>query len=640
MPFSPFAVGAWHRRGRGIAGFGWLMLGLFVHATAQTSGPAVVVLPDVPYVHQYFDTADDFGGGESCCNVAAAIMAIQYYERLPAHPITCSRGGVHASDYGFYLSNSYTYEGHAFDVPASAVWGASLAGYRGAFGYFLQDAAGDGARRATRLAEYIALHGIVSAVDTDVAGERGFTKICAEIDAGHPVVVLAGLAPAGHYLTCTGYLTGQHTLVFNDPAGDHRTGYPNGNGAGVRYDWPGWNHGNDSLVAVPRVLYARAERPSPARPIFTAQPQSQTGGVGASVRLTATVEPNPASSYEWRCNGRILAGANEATLLIPALTAGQVGLYTIAAGNAATTITSEPAIVGLAITDKVSGYGQELAANVRHPNGNTYDQVQLSGAAVAVTAEGADDPSQMQVTRVSFVDLDDDIVQVEFSGPGTLSLVLDAMQPAAPPLKYHQPGVSYVKGHAGIVITDADERTNLCVFAVGRATAFDPTGAYNLLVAADAATNNPANNGSPLFYGHEATVYDGIADLAFVAILSRNGRFGSVRTGNAVYFAARGVTGLFAPTVTFEGQVLVGDMAASDSARPCLIVGSAPDVRVTGGGMFQPNGLPVAVSGVGQVRFVRGSDAHGRALPAQANRAVFLQDGRDVTAELVVNPAP
>src|SRR5690606_25009708 len=145
------------------------------------------------------------------------------------------------------------------------------------------------------------------------------------------------------------------------------------------------------------------------------------------------------------------------------------------------------------------------------------DQVLLTGPAEAITA----DYLSGQITRTSFIDLDDDIVQVELSGPGTLSLVLDQAAVAASPINYNQE-INYVKGHAGIVIADADERTNVSVFTVGRATAFDPTGGYDLTKPIS-ATNDPARNASPLFRGHDDTSYDGIADIAFIAIASTNG---------------------------------------------------------------------------------------------------------------------
>src|SRR4051812_47319999 len=57
-------------------------------------------------------------------------------------------------------------------------------------------------------------------------------------------------------------------------------------------------------------------------------------------------------------------------------------------------------------------------SNIQHPNGNIYDQVLMKTASITVTA----DPGQ--VTRVSFLDPQGDIVQAEFSGAGSLSISL------------------------------------------------------------------------------------------------------------------------------------------------------------------------------------------------------------------------
>src|SRR5690606_26290596 len=112
------------------------------------------------------------------------------------------------------------------------------------------------------------------------------------------------------------------------------------------------------------------------------------------------------------------------------------------------------------------------------------------------------------------IDASDDIVQLEFSGAGSLSLVLDGAGSPAAPVKYNQ-AVNYVKGHAGVVLVGADETTNLSIYSVGRITAVN----QDLFPA--------------------GTTFDGVADIAFVAIASSNGKFGGLRTANASYFATR-----------------------------------------------------------------------------------------------------
>jgi len=385
-------------------------------------------------------------------------------------------------------------------------------------------------------------------------------------------------------------------------------------------------------TTMPRRVFVRAG--TPQAPGLRTAAASVATAAGGTAMLTPSVTGYPGPSLQWCRNGVELPGGTSATLLLPAVQPVDAGVYTLTATNTMGGVTSEPMVVGLLTTNKVVGEGTELQpANIPHANGNIFDQVLMTGAAATITAD------TNQVTRISFVDLNDDIVQIEFSGAGTLSLGLDGPTGPATPANYHQPAVAYMKGHAGIVVTGANETTNLTIFTVGRATAFDPTGAFDFLSPASAA-NHPASNGSPLFQGHAATAYDGVADVAFIAIASANGRFGSLRAADAACFATKGITGIYAPGVQFTGPVFVGDINASATASAMFVIGSSPDTRITGGDLLQANGRPVKVAGVTQLKFTAGANAHGVALPAQVNRAVLLQDGADVTAQVVVNPRP
>ena len=368
-----------------------------------------------------------------------------------------------------------------------------------------------------------------------------------------------------------------------------------------------------------------------AAPLFTTQPASQTVAAGQPAAFIVAATAGTSPTFQWQVNGTDLSGATGASLALNNLQPANTGLYTAVATSGAS-VTSTPAIVGVSTTSKVIGAGTELQpANVVHPNGNVFDQVLLTGVAETITADAG------QVTRTSYIDDNDDIVQVEFSGAGTLSLVLDNASGPAAPVNYNQSTVSYMKGHAGMVITGANETTNVSVFTVGRATAFDPTGAFNILQPIS-TTNNPANNGSPLFQGHGATAYNGIADIAFIAILSTNGNFGGLRTSNAKYSATNGFTGVYAPGVAFTGPVFVGDINASGAAWPVLIVGSTSDARVTGGSLLQTNAQPVKVNGITQLKFTAGGDSQGNTLPAQLNHAVLLQNGTSVASQIVTYP--
>jgi hypothetical protein len=260
---------------------------------------------------------------------------------------------------------------------------------------------------------------------------------------------------------------------------------------------------------------------------------------------------------------------------------------------------------------KVTGSAMQVRSDVVHPQThNTYDQILLQGPSATITA----DPGQ--ITRLSYVDTSLDIVQVEFSGAGSLSITLDNYSGPAPAANYDQPDVQYVKGHAGIVVNGADETTNLSIFSVGRANAVDQS----------------------LFKSN--VKYDGIADLAYVVILTTDGKFGGLRAGDASFFATKGLAGICAPGVQFTGPVYVNDISAADTANPMLLFSSAPDVRVTGGDLWQSNGQPLQIGGVSELKFTDGTNSAGDLLPAQNNKARLQQNGVDVAGLAVMQPAP
>lgn len=344
----------------------------------------------------------------------------------------------------------------------------------------------------------------------------------------------------------------------------------------------------------------------------------QTTSSGNTVALSVRASGNPRPTFTWTFNGasvdglasRSLGGDSTAssTITLTNVQASHGGLYRVVATDGRTSVETS-SILGVLPEGKLAGDTVEIGTDIQHPNGNIYDQISLQGGAATVTANPG------QVTRISYVDLSDDIVQVEFAGAGSLSLTLDPNSLSGPvtPVNYNQPQVRYMKGHASIVIVGADETTNVSVFSVGRITAVNQA----------------------LF--REGVDYDGVADIASIAISSATGRFGGVRTGNARYFAIKGVTGIFAPNVRFDGPVILGDIIAVDGATPVLLLGRADDVRVSGGAIA-PAPAGVAVSGVMRLDFVAGVTSHNEPLPAQNSVASFMQDGVDVTPLMVESP--
>ncbi|HVU22568.1 MAG TPA: hypothetical protein VHE13_00480 [Opitutus sp.] len=253
----------------------------------------------------------------------------------------------------------------------------------------------------------------------------------------------------------------------------------------------------------------------------------------------------------------------------------------------------------------VGGSGVVVASNIHHPNGNIYDQVLMTGPSVSVVA----DPGQG--VRTSFIDDNDDITQVEFSGSGTVTITIDSAtyQPPAPPLKYIQPGVNYVKGHATVRVQYAASDSNIAIFSVGR--------------------GNAVNQG--LF--PEGMTYDGMADLQLLRI--DGAQLGAVFAGDVRFSSDSGATGIQAPSTAILHRVAIGDVTASDVASPIVRIaaGSTLDldsgaVRIAGGRLFQANNAPVDVSSetgypLAKLMAVDGGLSSGDVVPAGSITARF-----------------
>jgi hypothetical protein len=354
-----------------------------------------------------------------------------------------------------------------------------------------------------------------------------------------------------------------------------------------------------------RAAYPDSVAPA-ALPVVSTQPQSRTVGLGEPVELSVAASSD--ATVQWCRNGQPLSGATDPALRIDAVQPADVGLYTALLSNAASTTTSEPAIVGLTTSAKVLGSGYEYAGNIHHAvTGNTYDQFLLTGSAASITA----DPGQ--ISRISFVDLDDDIVQVEFSGSGTLTLLLDAATGPATPVKYSQ-DIPYMRGHATVVLAGASADTQIAIFSVGSLT-----------------------NPGVLKPGE---LYEGHANLAALAIQSRDGRLGAIRCGNATFSASSGTAGVLAPGVTVDpGPVNLHDICAADSAAACLSFGSAPLILITGGELHQINGGAIKTTGIsaGGIALVAGTSSANVAEPARPLRGRIEREGLDASGDLVTN---
>ncbi len=222
----------------------------------------------------------------------------------------------------------------------------------------------------------------------------------------------------------------------------------------------------------------------------------------------------------------------------------------------------------------IKGWGNVVGEAIRHPNGNFYNQVLLTGPfAVMRSVEN-------EIIRAAFIDETDDIVQVEFSGNAVVTITLDAITQPLPayPEKYNQ-NVLYVKGRPRITVEEADENTFLSVYTVG------PTNAVN----------------KALF--PEGKVYDAMADVSLIEIKNSTG-FGGIQSANTRFTGSTGKVGIDANGVPVAVRALVGEIDASDEAVPYLRFGEnsftveAPNagLRIIGGDLVQSNNAPIIIA--------------------------------------------
>lgn len=239
---------------------------------------AIVTIPGVPYLHQVYCTPAAFNGYWAC-NGTSAVMAVSYYGRLNTWDFTAATPFSHVSHYGNYVSRVYTYNGHTYNVMSPDPSGNAA---YGAYGYIVQD---DWEDTKNHMKEYISYHNITSnAVDWSPT----WSELTSNVGARKPFVILSAITSSGHYKTVVGYHDSSHTVYFNDPYGNKNQGYMNFNGAGVSYDWPGYNNGYSNLNTVHCYIYAQSTPPTSepgtaANPIIiSAFPYSNTNTTASS----------------------------------------------------------------------------------------------------------------------------------------------------------------------------------------------------------------------------------------------------------------------------------------------------------------------------------------------------------------------
>ena len=319
--------------------------------------------------------------------------------------------------------------------------------------------------------------------------------------------------------------------------------------------------------------------PPVSEPTITTHPASQEVQTGTAVVLSVAASGDDLT-YQWYTGNsgdtvNPVSGATDSTLTTGALSTSTN--YWVQITNAGGSADSDTAVITVAAPTVpliLDGSGDIAGENIQHPNGNVFDQILLTGESIQLQARPG------QITRVSFMDETEDIVQVEFSGVGTFTVTLDPttfLPPAIPP-RYNQ-AVEYVTGRPNVVIDGADANTFFSIFTVGRINAVNQA----------------------LF--PEGQVYDAQADVTLVEVINSTG-MGGMQLSNAAFSASTGKTGIDARGVPIAVRLTIGDIDASGDAVPHILFGSGsftvpagnPGLRITGGDLLQTNGTAVVVA--------------------------------------------
>ncbi len=184
-----------------------------------------------PYLHQVYDTPNDFNGHWSC-GPSSCLMAVQKYDMLPDHTITCSSPYSHTHDFGWYVPNIYTYNGYTYDIEGLAagdVW------VPGAHGFICRSYGGAvWAHMVTFMDQHL--------VDSWQTG-TAWSTYQGQIDASYCMYASTSVMGYGHIQCFVGYF-GDHGIVSNDPYGNaNYSPWCQYNGEGALYDWPGYDNG-------------------------------------------------------------------------------------------------------------------------------------------------------------------------------------------------------------------------------------------------------------------------------------------------------------------------------------------------------------------------------------------------------------
>ena len=252
----------------------------------------------VPYIHQLWDTANNFNGSWACGPTAAA-MALAYYHKLTPNAISVSWPYTHTSDYGYYVSSSYTAFGSTFNRMQNDASGHAA---YGGYGHSTQD----GAAWAWRIQDYLSRHGGLANEFRGSLTNNSLNEIKQALDNGYLVILGTRLTSAGHIILVRGY-TSDNRLIVNDPYGNKygASGYGKYDGGNVQYTWQQVNSNGKWMIIVKgvadtddnRVLTSGQAQSGTISPNNDDDPYTFSGSAGSMVLLTMNKTSGSLDSY-------------------------------------------------------------------------------------------------------------------------------------------------------------------------------------------------------------------------------------------------------------------------------------------------------------------------------------------------------
>lgn len=239
---------------------------------------------DMPYMHQLYDTPDNFDGGWSC-GPTASLQTIAKFGNFPNADIGVSWPSPHTSHWGWYVPNNYNYNGYQYDA-----WGvAKSSDCQGAHGFVCREYGG---AVWSYMTTFMSQHGVASwSAGTD------FNTLVGEVNAGYPMVASTSVLGYGHIIAVRGFLTSGgspiHSIVVNEPYGNAGSGsWGNFDGEAIVYDWPGYDNGYLE-IGISQLFAARGTYPA-VDPPAEEPPAEEPAPAPEPEPVVEAPEPEPA----------------------------------------------------------------------------------------------------------------------------------------------------------------------------------------------------------------------------------------------------------------------------------------------------------------------------------------------------------